>query len=105
MRGRLAMAAVVSLQRPGRYSLAGDGWDLSRDGLVFLQRCAREYGDLVPLRYFWKQLLFVNHPELIEQVLVKHARKMTKNVAQRADRPLIGDGLFLGEGESWLRQI
>lgn len=98
------MAANVSLERPARWSLAGEGWDLSRDGLVFLQRCAREYGDLVPLRYFWKKLLFVNHPEYIEQVLVKHARKITKDVAQRADRALIGDGLFLNEGESWLGQ-
>lgn len=98
------MAAVVSLRRPVRWSLAGDGWALSREGLVFLQRCAREYGDLVPLRYFWKKLLFVNHPDYIEQVLVKCSRRIVKDVAQRADRALIGDGLFLGEGESWLRQ-
>jgi hypothetical protein len=77
---------------------------LSREGLEYLRWCAREYGDLVPLRFFWKRILFVNHPDYIEQVLATNHRRVVKDLGQRADRALIGNGLFLSEGDCWLRQ-
>ncbi len=89
---------------PKGHLFLGNAAGLSRETLGYLERCARECGDLVPLRFFWKRILFVNHPDLIEQVLAKNSRKVIKDIAQRADRPLIGDGLFLSEGDSWLRQ-
>lgn len=91
-------------QGPKGHPLLGNAADLSRETLGFLHRCAREYGDLVPLRFFWKPILFVNHPDYIEQVLAVNHSKVIKNIAQRANRALIGDGLFLSEGAYWLRQ-
>lgn len=88
---------------PGTFIL-GHAIDLSQEGLDFLQQCARKYGDVVPLRFFWKQILFVNHPDYIEDVLATRARDVVKDIGQRADRPLIGNGLFLSEGSFWLRQ-
>jgi len=84
--------------------LVGNAVELSRDGLGYLHQCALKYGDLVPLRYFWKPVLFVNRPDLIEQVITVNQHRVVKDVGQRADRPLIGNGLFLSEGQTWLRQ-
>lgn len=99
-----AMLAQPVAQGPQGHPLFGHAADLSRNGLPYLQRCAREYGDLVPLRFFWKPILFVNHPDYIAQVLAVQQRNLTKDIAQRADRPLVGDGLFLSEGDFWLQQ-
>ncbi len=95
---------AVRIQGPRGNAIVGNAVDLARGGLPFLQRCSREYGDLIPLRFFWKPILFVNHPDYIEQVLVTNQRAVVKDIAQRADHALIGEGLFLREGESWLRQ-
>src|SRR6266545_1877835 len=95
---------ALTLPGPRGAPFLGNAADLSRHGLKYLRRCAQEYGDLVPLRYFWKPVLFVNHPDLIEQVVTTNQHRVVKDVGQRADRPLIGNGLFLSEGQTWLRQ-
>jgi cytochrome P450 len=76
----------------------------NRDLLGFLSLLAREYGDLVPLRFTPFRALFVNHPDLIEDVLVTHNRSYVKSLAVRRARTLIGNGLIISEGEFWLRQ-
>ena len=45
--------------------------------LQFLPRCAREHGDIVGIRFGPLRLFLVNHPDLIEQVLVTDARPRT----------------------------
>jgi hypothetical protein len=62
---------------------------LSREGLVYLQRCAREYGDVVRFQFFWKPIVFVNCPDLIEKVLLTNHRKVVKNIAQRYHLELV----------------
>jgi cytochrome P450 len=99
------MVASMALPTgPTGHPLLGNAVCLSGGTLRFLQQCAHDYGDLVPLRFFWKKVLFLNHPDYIEQVLVANQRNVVKDIAQRADRPLVGNGLFLSEGDFWLRQ-
>lgn len=75
-----------------------------KDPLGFLTQVAREYGDIASYRM--GPLLFVqlNHPDQIEQMLVKQARHFHKNVTIRRGKILLGEGLLTSEGDFWLRQ-
>src|SRR5262249_15881559 len=48
--------------------------------------------------------IFINHPDLIEEVLVGHPRRYFKGRVLRANRHVFGEGLFTSEGDFWLRQ-
>src|SRR4051794_26417852 len=71
--------------------------------LDFLPRCAREFGDVVSFRFGPRRIILVNHPDLIEQVLVTDARHYRKHTGQRLVRALLGNGLVTSEGDAWLR--
>jgi cytochrome P450 len=49
-------------------------------------------------------VLLVYHPDAIEELLVARNRDFIKSPGVRLLQPLVGEGLFLAEGESWLRQ-
>src|SRR5215467_3863056 len=85
-------------------ALLGNLGELNRDQLGFYTRCAREYGDLVPVRLGPRRGLLVYHPDAIEEVLVARNRDVIKSRGVRLLRTLLGDGLVLSEGEFWLRQ-
>ena len=87
----------------GRF-LLGSGPDLARDQLGFYASCAREYGDVVPMRLGPHRALLIYHPDAIEDVLVTRNRDFIKSPGVRLLRWLLGDGLFLAEGDLWLRQ-
>jgi len=89
---------------PKGHVLFGNLADLNRDQLGFYTRCAREYGDLVPLRLGRTPALLVYHPDAIEEVLVARNRDFIKSWGVRLLRAFLGDGLFLAEGDLWLRQ-
>src|SRR5947209_7696682 len=72
--------------------------------LDFLPRCAREFGDIVSFRFGPRRLVLLNHPDLIEKVLVTDARRYRKHTGQRLVKTLLGEGLVTSEGETWLRQ-
>src|SRR5262245_16633782 len=92
------------LDGPPGPALLGNLGELSRDQLGFYTRCAREYGDLVPVRLGPRHGLLIYHPDTIEEVLVTRNRDFIKSRGVRLLRALLGDGLVLSEGESWLRQ-
>lgn len=77
---------------------------LRRDPLGFMTRAAREYGDIVCLRFFHIRTYLILHPDLIEDVLVKNAGKFIKGRVLRANRHIFGNGLLTSEGDFWLRQ-
>lgn len=89
----------------GRW-LTGNLTDFGRDPLGFLDRCAQEYGDYVPLRFLNKRAIIINDPRAIEEVLVTQNRNFTKTSGFRTpfmDR-LFGNGLLTSEGATWARQ-
>ncbi|MEO8213268.1 MAG: cytochrome P450 [Myxococcales bacterium] len=62
-----------------------------------------KYGDFVQTR-LPLQIYFVYDPRAIEEILVKKADAFRKDHASRLLSRVVGNGLLLSEGESWLRQ-
>ncbi len=84
--------------------LGGNLAELRRDPLALYTRCAREFGDVSTLRFGLRRVVLINHPDLIESVLVTHARNWVKHYALKMNRLLLGDGLLTSDGDAWLRQ-
>jgi cytochrome P450 len=77
---------------------------LNNNPLEYFTRIAREYGDIAGLRVLNFKTIFINHPDLIEEVLVTNARNYSKGKVLRANRHVVGEGLLTSEGDFWLRQ-
>src|SRR6266849_312109 len=77
---------------------------LNNNPLEYFTRIARQYGDIAGLRVLNFKTIFINHPDLIEEVLVTNARKYSKGRVLRANKHVFGEGLLTSEGDFWLRQ-
>lgn len=84
--------------------LTGNLSDYVPDQLGFLQRCAREYGDVVRLRFLNVPIYLLNHPDHIEYMLVGNNRNFIKDRAERSGLRFLGQGLLTSEGGYWRRQ-
>lgn len=73
------------------------------DRLGFLREMA-SYGDIAHMQTRGLHFYLINHPELIQDVLVTHHRSFVKSRALQVARRLLGDGLLTSEGELHLRQ-
>jgi unspecific monooxygenase len=61
--------------------------------------------DTLVNKFFGRQRVLLNAPEAIHHVLVENAANYRRSPATvRILRPIVGDGLFLGEGEEWKHQ-
>src|ERR1700682_4178866 len=89
---------------PERGALDGVLSPFRRGPLTFLSNAAREYGDIVGLRFLHFRTYLVSHPGDIEDVLVNHPRKFVKGRVLQANKRLFGNGLLTSEGDFWLRQ-
>ncbi len=78
--------------------------EFRRDRLRFLERCAREWGDFVPIRSARRLWIVINHPSLIEELFVTQNRAMRKPKALGLAEMVLGEGVLLSEGELWHRQ-
>ena len=92
--------------RPGPKGgyFTGSVTDFRRDQLGFYETCARQYGDVVQTKMGPYRILMIYHPDAIEELLVTRARDFIKSPGVQLLRPLLGDGLLLSEGDTWLRQ-
>jgi cytochrome P450 len=88
---------------PGRW-LGGHLDDFRRERLDFFTRCAREYGDVVAIRFGPYRIYVVSHPDEIEKVLIDHSKQFIKHFELRRSPLVLGKGLLTSEGEFWLRQ-
>ncbi len=84
--------------------LLGSAVDLGRSSMKFLTKCAREYGDIVYLRFFNIPICLLTHPNDIEYVLVKNQANFVKSRDYRALKSVLGNGLLTNEGASWQKQ-
>lgn len=82
----------------------GSAGDFRRDQLGFYASCARQYGDYVQTRMGPYRVFLIFHPDAIEELLVARNRDFIKSPGVRLLRPVLGDGLLLSEGDTWLRQ-
>jgi len=76
----------------------------STDPLGVYTRWARQYGDIFYYRVFSRHIYFLNHPDLIEQVLVTNYQSFIKGEALQSNRRIFGKGLLTNDGDSWLQQ-
>lgn len=84
--------------------LIGSLLDLGSDWFGYLEKCARDYGDVVFFRFGRAPICLLTHPDGIEQVLVTDAPNFVKSRGYRALTRILGNGLLTNEGDAWQRQ-
>ena len=57
--------------------------EFNRDSLSFIERCARDYGDVVWMRFLYVPAVFLYHPNDIEYVLSTNSRNFIKSMSLR----------------------
>ena len=79
---------------------------LRRDPLGFFTKMTRDHGDIVRFRLGEHEhdLFFFNHPDDIREVLVTQDRHFTKWFAVDRIKEVLGQGLFVSEGDFHLCQ-
>lgn len=79
--------------------------DFNRDQLGFIT-AARDYGDVVRMRFLYLAAYFIYHPNEIETVLATNAKNFIKSRSLRSPffAKLVGNGLLTSEGDFWRRQ-
>ena len=100
----LAQPRIERPPGPPRHWLFGNLREFGSDQLESMTRWAREYGDVVSARFGSKPVVFINHPDLVEEVLVNQNRKFIKHYRLRQTRRTLGHGLLTSEGEFWRGQ-
>lgn len=103
MSSTISSASTTLLLSPQSYLLLGHLPQFATDRLAFFTKCAREYGDIVPLKLGPMRVWLLSHPDLVEEVLVKKNRYFIKDIGLRKSA-FLGNGLLTSEGDFWLRQ-
>jgi cytochrome P450 len=76
-----------------------------RDRLNLYLRLMHTYGDIAHIQYGPFPAIIVNSPELMHSILVEHSNDFDKGGGMRkAFQPIIGNGLFISDGELHRRQ-
>ena len=79
--------------------------EIQRDPLGFLQRNAAEFGDFIHYPLGLWEVYQLNHPDLIEHVLVTNQRNYSKDTIQyNTLAKITGRGLLTSDGRFWRRQ-
>jgi cytochrome P450 len=65
---------------------------------------ARRYGDLVHYTVFGRHIYQLNHPELIEDFLLKDAGKHHRGIVMQRSKTVLGEGLLTSEEPLHMRQ-
>ncbi|MBY0526429.1 MAG: cytochrome P450 [Gemmataceae bacterium] len=87
---------------PGHWTAWRLGLAFHRDPLRLFLELPRDHGDIVHAGLGQFHIVLVTHPDLVEQVLVTHARDFTKEHGPA--RQVIGNGLLVSDGDFHLRQ-
>jgi cytochrome P450 len=92
-------------QLSGAQGFRGHVTEFEADRFGFLARVAREARDVTRLSFPTRDLLIVNSPEAIHEVLVSKAKSFEKSpIIRLVLYPLAGEGLFTAGGALWRRQ-
>src|SRR5256714_437353 len=100
------MVAATVPEGPKGGRVMGNMREFNRDTLAFVERCAREFGDVVLTRFLYVPAYFLFNPEHIEYVLASGSKNFVKAMSLRSPffLRLVGNGLVTSEGEFWRRQ-
>lgn len=75
-----------------------------RNPPAFLEKAARQCGDVARFRLVHHNAYLLNHPDSIKEVLVTNQANFTKSRMLERARLLLGDGLLTSEGDFHRRQ-
>lgn len=91
--------ALKPIPGPAGLPFLGNLLDVESDILAFLQKVST-YGDVAKLTFFNRQITLVNHPDLIQQVLIKDNDAFEKDAGSKLlAKYVLGKGLLTSEGE------
>ena len=89
---------------PKRQLFGGNFVAFRRAAVEFLQRLARDYGDIVYFKMGPQDVYFLNHPDYVKDVLVTHHQNFIKGRALQRAKRLLGEGLLTSEHDFHRRQ-
>jgi cytochrome P450 len=72
--------------------------------LEFFQNLAKQYGDISRFSIGPQAAFFVNHPDLIKDILVSNHANFEKGLVLKRAKRLLGEGLLTSEGDFHRRQ-
>lgn len=72
--------------------------------VLYMGSQAQNFGDIIRFRVLHNKFLFVNHPEFVKHILHTNNKNYTKSSAIRQLKLLMGNGIFVSEGEKWIEQ-
>jgi len=98
------MPAILRPPGPVPRFLVGNFPLLGADPLAVFTRWARDFGDIFYYRAGWIHVYFLNHPDLIESVLISQSQNFRKDKVIQNSRWFLGQGLLTSEGPEWRRQ-
>jgi cytochrome P450 len=98
------LPAEIRPPGPAHVPLLGHSFAFARDPLAFLTRVSREFGDIAYFRLGSVDVYFVNHPDLVREVLIAQRASFTISPLRDRLRPVIGLGLFTSRGDLHARQ-
>lgn len=90
--------------RPQGYPLVGLLPKVRQDPLKFFVETALEFGDAVKLDLGLNEVLMLNHPDYIRHVAQDNYRNYHKSRFYGPLKPILGEGIFLAEGDFWVSQ-
>ena len=89
----------------GALPFLGNIIDMGRDTLGFLEKMARERGDIVGFQLGPRPAMLVSGPDEVEQVLLKqHANFPKARFFWQSVEALLGQGLLTSDGALWQKQ-
>lgn len=90
---------------PKGHWLLGHLPEYQKDTLGYERHVAREFGDVVAIRWLNRHAFLISHPDHVRQVLVDDAAKFHKAPIYRELLSyFLGNGLLTSDGEFWRRQ-
>lgn len=82
---------------PKHRPFVGELFTFPRDPLGYLTRLARTHGDVSGFKVGRQQFYFLNHPDLVKEVLVTQSAKLRRGRALERAKRLLGEGLLTAE--------
>jgi len=99
------MKTNLALTQPqNKIAALGFMWNMLHDPLHTLTELACEKGDIARVKLCRQELFLLNHPEFIEQVLVKQQENFIKRTSEQHTQIILGEGLLTSEGKENLAQ-
>lgn len=77
--------------------------EMKKGRLLMLAQNAQNYGDFIPFHVLGKQVIQLNHPGLVRQVLVDNHKNYYKSDTYIRFEAALGKGLLTSNGDKWKR--